>query len=142
MDVALERFYESRGSDLKDRHGLKAESRLAVDFNGAVGEMCAAAALGLQWEGSVNVFKVPDVGTFHVRTAFEENYSLIIRDGDPDGIYVLVVGCLPVYKVVGFISSADAKAMDKYRRNPNGRGAAWFIPQHELTPIEDIQMGP
>ena len=61
---------------------------------------------------------------------------LIIRDhDDPSSRFILVVGTAPVYRIVGSILGAYAKAQDGWRRDPGGRGKpCWFVPQSALEP--------
>jgi hypothetical protein len=62
---------------------------------------------------------------------------LIIRPGDPDGIYVLVTGQCPTFTVMGWIHSYDAKR-PQYWRSPDGGPGAWFVPQRALRSTSPI----
>lgn len=89
------------------------------------------------WHGSVNAAKSdPDVGkNIQVRATKLLRGKLIVTDSDPDDqIYVLVVGQIPEYNVVGWIRGADAKNKD-FIFAPNNRPPAYFVPQSELTEI-------
>jgi hypothetical protein len=55
----------------------------------------------------------------HVRWTTRSNGPLVIRPGDPDGVYVLVTGQCPTFTVMGWIHSYDAK-QPCYWRSPNG----------------------
>jgi hypothetical protein len=80
----------------------------------------------------LNGFKAPDVEHLHVRQTAHRDGSLIIRPGDPDGIYVLVTGQCPTFTIVGWIHSSDAK-QPHYWRSPDGGPGAWFVPQRKLS---------
>ncbi len=48
--------------------------------------------------------------------------------------FVLVVGSIPVYQVVGWLHGADAKLPQFRRQTPRGT-PAWWVPQSELKPL-------
>ena len=136
--VGVQRHYrcEIRGS--KQMHGFETAQidSLANDVHGAGGEIAAAKALKLYWPATVDTFDKPDIGeNTQVRTAQKDNYCLIIRETAKDHeIYVHVTGRLPFYKVWGYIKAIDAKK-DKYKKAPNNREPAWFIPAEDLKAI-------
>jgi hypothetical protein len=103
------------------------ESDWNVHIEAIAAEIAVAKALGIRYRPNLNGFKAPDVGDLHVRWTTRSNGPLIIRPGDPDGIYVLVTGRCPTFTVVGWIHSYDAK-QPQYWRSPNGGPGAWFIP--------------
>lgn len=110
-----------------------------TDVEGAAAEMAVAKLLGRYWSGSVNAFHDPDVGIIGVRHTTRPDGKLIVRDRDKDDVlYVLVTGSNGSYTIHGGIMGADARALDEYRRNPNGWGDAWFVPQSELAPLTDL----
>ena len=55
-----------------------------------MGACALAKILGEPWEPTVNTFKLPDLVNLQIRTTTYNTDKLIIRPGDPDGIYVLV----------------------------------------------------
>lgn len=105
-------------------------------IEGALGEMAFAKALGRYWSGSVNTFKNGgDVGDVQIRTRSRTDYDLIVRARDRDEDYfVLVVGCCPIYTIVGYMKGGDAK-QERWGKNHGGHGAAYFVPQNELRPL-------
>lgn len=129
--VGIRRRYASiRRSDT-----MVAKSHWEVDIVGALGECAVAKALGLYWSPDVNVFKVPDVGSLHVRSTKLKNGSLIIRPDDPDGTYILAVGEINEFNVAGFIESEDAKKPKFWKTD---EPPAWFVPQAALRDIREI----
>jgi hypothetical protein len=119
---------------LKDR---VYESDWNVNVEAIAAEIAVAKALGIPYRPNLNGFKAPDVENLHVRWTAHRNGSLIIRPGDPDGIYVLVTGQCPTFTVVGWIHSYDAK-QPHYWRSPNGCSGAWFVPQRALRSTSPI----
>jgi hypothetical protein len=108
------------------------ESDWNVHVEAIAAEIAVAKALGIRYRPKLNGFKAPDVEHLHVRQTAHRDGSLIIRPGDPDGIYVLVTGRCPTFTVVGWIHSSDAK-QPHYWRAPDGGPGAWFVPQRKLS---------
>jgi hypothetical protein len=108
------------------------ESDWNVHVEGIAAEIAVAKALGIRYRPKLNGFKAPDVEHLHVRQTAHRDGSLIIRPGDPDGIYVLVTGQCPTFTVMGWIHSSDAK-QPHYWRAPDGGPGAWFVPQRKLS---------
>jgi hypothetical protein len=136
--VAGKRMFEAVRMGLTDKHGMRKIDGLSSHINGACGELAVATLLGMEWDESVNVFKVPDVGNLHVRTRSEDWHDLIIRDNDADGLYVLVTGIAPKLTVQGVCDSRRVK-VPKYRKTYGGREEAWFIPQKELSSVYELK---
>lgn len=107
------------------------------DLESALAELAVARALGKYWAFTVNTFRTrADVGDYEVRHTTLEDGQLIIRPKDsPQATYILVRGFAPTYNIVGFIKGEDGMNK-KYIRNPGGLGAAFFIPEDKLKPIE------
>ena len=105
------------------------------EIEGAMAEAALARETGRFFDPRVGRYGAKDVGDFHVRHTSLTDGCLIIRERDPDGRYVLITGSLGNYRIAGWIDSARAKEMDDCRRAPNGRPAAWFIPQKRLDPL-------
>jgi len=110
---------------------------------GAIGEYIVAKHLGVFWTG-LTKFGATDVGPYQVRTASTTSTyapSLIIRPGDPDNqISILVTGKELTYTIVGWLWGRDAKRPE-FRRQPQNRPWAFFVPQHCLYPIDDLDIG-
>jgi hypothetical protein len=107
-------------------------------IEGIAAEIAVAKALGIPYRPNLEGFKAPDVGELHVRQTAHRDGSLIIRPGDPDGVYVLAIGQCPVFRIVGWIHSYDAK-QPQYWRAPNGGPGAWFVPQRMLKPLAALR---
>jgi len=134
-DVGRLRQSESERKGLKDKHGFSGPGGQGLHIRGACGELAAAKALGIEWQGSVNTFKRGgDVGKFQVRTRSKRWYDLLVRDGDADGdIFILVLGHdHPIYDVVGWIFARDAKK-SYWVKGHGGRDPAYFVPQSSLN---------
>lgn len=138
-EVGLRRHMEAIKSGRRDRHGAKSDdfgTGLVKHIDGAGGELAFAKARNLYWDGSVNTFKTGgDVGLVQVRTRREQHYDLLVRDDDRDeDWFVLVIGKMPEFRVVGCIRASDAKRPE-FRKNFGGHGAAFFVPQAVLRPL-------
>jgi hypothetical protein len=121
-----------------DRHGYQGLG-WTEHCEGACGELVVAKALGTYWSGSVNTFKVPDLGgNLQVRTRSEDNYELIVRINDSnDDRFVLVTGRAPIFHVRGWISGGAAKR-EEWLQTHAGRPAAYFVPQIALQPMHEL----
>lgn len=126
---------ESMRRNRKDAHGYKSASASVLDIHveGAAAEMAYCKARGVYWGAGVNTFKAADVGNkVQVRSTKLRNGCLIVREDDHDDhYYVLVVGQIPSFEVVGWILGRDAKRSE-WKRSPEGREEAFFVPQNQL----------
>lgn len=120
-----------------DKYGSKRDCAWQNHIEGACGEMAFAKAMGWYWDGGVNTFKRPDVGQVQVRTRSKDDYELIIRKKE-FGVYVLVTGLAPKYKIRGWFKSDDVR--EEWLKDHGGREAAYFIPTDKLYPIETIEV--
>jgi len=135
--VGASRALESKTRGLKDRHGFSGGC-WETQIEGAAGEMAAAKAMGLYWDGSVNAFRKPDLPGIQVRTRSQHGYDLIVRpDDSPDDLYVLVTGKMPEYQIHGWIRGSDAM-QDRWLKEHGDRPPAYFVPQDALQPIETL----
>jgi hypothetical protein len=135
--VGVLRQSEAIGRKLKSRAGI--ENPFQAHCEGACGELAASKALNQFWGGPINNFKSADIGeSIQVRTRSRPDGDLIVRDDDNDDhYYVLVVGQAPNYVVWGFMEGREAK-QEKWIKNPNGRGAAYFVPRSQLRPLNEL----
>jgi hypothetical protein len=137
--IGTMRHIESQKSNLGNAHGLtNAQSILALDVEGACGELAYCKARNVFFEGTVNTFKKSDVGSnVQIRTTPSHENSLIVRDGDSDNEYfVLVTGVCPTYFVRGYILGKNAK-QEKWKRDYNNRTPAYFVPQDALMQFKE-----
>ena len=120
----------------KNAHGFDGSTAWDIDIEGAAAELAYCKYRGKYWGGCVNTYKGADVGSnVQIRSTTRPDGCLIVRDNDPDDhFFVLVVGRIPAFTVVGFIKGCDAK-QKKWIRNPNGREACYFVPQDWLKRI-------
>lgn len=96
--------------------------------------MAYAKAAGVYWSGSVDTFKAPDVETVQVRTRSGDGprTDLIVRrSDDPDDVFVLVIGKIPNYRIVGWMRGHEAWR-DEYIASHGSRAPAWFVPPDKL----------
>ena len=134
--VGIRRQIEALQNGLPDSAGFEGEG-WSNHVEGAAGEMAFAKYRDRYWSGSVGTFKEGgDVGDVQIRTRSKSGYDLIVRDGDRDDDYfVLVVGTAPRFRIVGWIRAADAK-QPQWRQEHGGRPGAYFVPQSALHPFE------
>lgn len=114
-------------------------TRWAYDIEAAAAEYAAAKGLGLLWDGSYNTFKQADIGKkIQVRHTKESGNCLIIRPDDKkDEIFVLVIGSIPNFYIMGGIVGGNAMH-EKYLREYNNGPPAYFVPQKDLKPVSEI----
>lgn len=139
-DVGCRRQISSAYRKSKSRFGkLDKDYPFEIHIAGALGELACAKALNIYWPGGVDTFKAADLGAnLQVRTRPKPELDLIVRDDDKDeDVFILVTGTLPKYTVRGWIGGADAK-QPQWKKNPNGWGAAYFIPQSALRPMDQL----
>lgn len=131
------RQYEASKKGYKHKYGYKG---LGWDINieGALGEMAAAKALNVYWDGSVNTWKANDLEGIQVRTRSKHEYELIIRkDDDFNTLWVLVTGNNGSYIVRGWIHGKDAKKKEWLQAHGD-RDLSYFVPHEALKPIEEF----
>lgn len=109
------------------------------DIEAACAEMAYAKYRRRYWDFSVygkkerHLLKAGDVGHEQVRWTDLEDGSLIIRtDDDPENYFVLVIGMVPDFYMIGYIKGSDG-LKDEYIRGPHGGVRSWFVPQSALT---------
>lgn len=138
--VGARRRIESRSRGFKNGSGYNDENGWQIDIEGAAAEMAFAKLAHVYWSYSVNSFRREgDVGRIQIRHTERENGSLIIRPKDADtGLFVLVVGKIPSFNIVGAITAKKAKANPEWQKDYNNRDSAFFVPQESLVPIEKL----
>jgi len=133
------RHWEAVRGGMADRHGFDGDG-WGVHIEGALGEMAAAKALNIYWDGSVNTFKAHDLVGIQVRTRSRNDYELIVRPSDDDdAAWVLVTGKHGTYNVRGWIRGKDAKR-EEWLQTHGQRPPAYFVPHAALLPIEGLRM--
>jgi hypothetical protein len=134
--VGVHRRVASLG--FKDNHGYNDADGWTVDIEGACAEVAFAKATRRYWDGGVATFKAADVGkSIQIRYTPHEDGCLIVRDADPgEHAYILVTGKAPDFRIIGGMRGEEAKA-ERWKRAPNGRPAAYFVPQAALYELPD-----
>lgn len=129
----------------EDQHGFSGDGWEA-HIEGALAEMAAAKVLNCYWSAPVNTYRKEggdgiskiggrDVG---VRRRSHGWYDMLIRNNDAsDAFHICVIGKAPIFRVVGHIVGSEAK-QDKWIKKHGGRPPAWFVPQSELSNIEEL----
>ena len=133
-NIGCNRLVDSLNKSL-DTVSTGAKRNWSHEVEGCLAEIAVAKEFDLYFDPSLGKYRSKDVGKYHVRHTENEKGCLIIRPKDPDGIYILVIGKLGRYKIIGGIDSKKARKMVQYIRDYNGRPDAWFIPQNELQEI-------
>lgn len=136
------RFYEAQTKGFSNGPD-GANPNWDMSIEGALTEMAYAKFRNVYYGHPVNNFKGPDVGeNVQIRSTHIETGSLIFRPADHEtDYYVLVVGRMPTYRIVGWMLGADCK-QEKWFRAPNGRPAAWFVPQQALNTFDGASVKP
>lgn len=139
-DQALARGY-------RDKHGAEvfgAQRGRDISVLGALGEAAAAKALGLPYTpGQFHDLGADGVGDFEIRTTEKHSNSLIIREADPERIFILVTTeDRRTYIVQGWMPSKAARLNASWRRAPGGRPPAWFVPGACLIDIRWLPLKP
>ena len=138
--VGCRRQIQALQAGLTPNAGYKG-SGWEIHIEGAAGELAFARFRNLYWPATVGTFKRGgDIGdNIQVRTRTNWNHDLIVRDTDRnDDVFILVVGTIPRFHIVGWLRGGDAKH-PRYRKTYGDRPAAYFIPQHDLRPFEKTQ---
>lgn len=114
------------------------------NVEGALAEVAAQRALGVNWsglEGGAGTKALGgDAGPYQIRLRIadylDERPRMIVQQQDaPHEAFVLVVGRLGLYRLVGWMHAGEARQHGEWIANPGGWGEAWFVPQAALRPI-------
>lgn len=140
--VGAMRNIASLRQGLRHSHGYDGSDGWSIHIEGAAAEMAVAKFLGLYWEGGVNTFKQGDVGDLQVRWTDKESGRLLIRPRDPLAIYVLAVGRIPEFRVVGWFEYLSARDLRDDWLTDFGnpiRPKVHGVPQFHLRDIEELR---
>ena len=143
--VGLERYRRSKMRKGKPRWSYEPGAMTGPETHvyGARGEAAFAFALGLDWKGPVDTFRVdPDVEpNWEVRTA-SNPYNFKVAPGDRPSLlvgFVLNDKGSPVYQIVGCIKADWAQRnlplVDKPIKGKYHNVPAHWPREHTLTPI-------
>ena len=109
-----------------------------IHFIGAAGELAAAKALGLYWNGEWG----HDVGPYEVRTVSQSNYCLRVKKTDPyNKAFILVVTTPPIMQpptleLVGWKYADNAQTTQYWKEHWNP--AAFYVPQTNLNSMATL----
>jgi hypothetical protein len=125
----------------RDRYGASPERGWQCHIEGAAGELAVAKWLNLYWSGQLGRLWAPDVGRLEVRTRSRDDYELLVHPDDPAAaVFVLVVGRMPTFRLVGWIRGAEATRRGRWD-DPAGGRPAYFVPQAALAPLATLRRG-
>ena len=134
----------SQAAGLQENHGqpLRGAAADEITIEGFCSELAVSRVLHFPWVPSTNSFKGADIASnVQVRSTTGENHRLIVRWGDPvDNIYVLAVGRRPKYRIAGWMHGREAKNHRYWKDVGNGREAAFWVPQHSLHSITELEI--
>lgn len=106
------------------------------DIDGACAEIAVSKAIGRRIGSPIGTFHAPDVGTIQVRHTKLESGCLIHRREDSERRpFVLVVGEIPTYTIVGWLYGKECRKTE-WLKTYNNREPAWFVPQQALRKFE------
>jgi len=110
------------------------------EIEGAGAELAVCKNRKLYCPFGINTFKNADIGKIlQVRHTERENGRLIVRPNDnPNHTYILVIGKMPNFKMIGWIKGKDAM-VDEYKDNPNRGKPCWMVPQKDLVGFKGIR---
>jgi hypothetical protein len=126
-----ERHRRAQKAGARDRSHVATHDGLNIHIQGAAAEIAASKHLNRRWLFSAykpgQADLEPDI---EVRSTPRPHGCLVIRQRDHDDRpYVLVVGQIPSFRVVGWVYGHEAK---RYERRPDG---SYWVPQTELPPL-------
>jgi hypothetical protein len=143
LEMSLARFVAEQrdrmgqlaGAD-DTKYGEHGTESLELHYRGCLGELAFAKSANVYWSGAGNDFSnEEDVGSVQVRTTSLANGSLIVRPNElqryAERPWALVIGSLDTYRIAGWIYGREA-GRRSWLRDPNGRPAAYFVPQGYL----------
>jgi hypothetical protein len=126
-------------------HGQETKiGRWEVHIEGAAAELVVAKALNIYWDSyaeDLGKIKADVGGVIEVRQTFREEGSLICQkkdheQGKHDVPFVLVVGKIPTFRIVGWAHGWSVMVPEFWRKNI--RDPAWLMPQKHLRPISEL----
>lgn len=137
--VGEARTIRNRAKGNGHRHGKAPGADWTGDIEAACAETAAAKGIGVYLPVAVSPAedRHGDLGYgLHVRHSERDDARLILHPDDQDvGLFTLVVGSAPVYRLAGFIEAVDGKR-EQWWSDPTGNDRpAFFVPQEALHPI-------
>jgi hypothetical protein len=140
---AATRMIASHGLNHASTYRRSFTERLHQELVGVLAERAWAKFRNEYYRSPLNEFHdVPDASDdTEVRGVDEPGKRLIVRDNDAsDRRYVsLLVDREGNATVRGWMLGGDAKR-DEWKTNPNGHREAWFVPNDQLRPIDELPL--
>lgn len=117
----------------RDKRAAETPDPFWTDIQSSCAEAAFAKYTKQHNPHAIDTFKTKaDVAGYEIRWGEDRDSSLIIRPNDnPEAMYILVVGRVPDFWLIGGIRGLQARR-DKWQRAPNNRKPAWFVPQSAL----------
>ena len=136
--VGCQRRLRGMARQLGEPSGRPSGDLWGLDVEAAGAELAVAKLLDTYWFDSGGPDR-GDVDSYEVRYSRRFDGDLIIRPGDDDErVFVLVVGAIPVYQVVGYKHARDGK-QEAYRwQGDPSRPPCFKVPRGELNPVGDL----
>ena len=113
------------------------------NLGGALAEYAVAKYLGCYWSQQPENMRLPDVGGIvEVRSTPHADGLLRLHDRDKDEApYVLALTYdLPKVYLVGWMTGAAGKDARFFGDKWNNNRPAFWVPQSELSPMEDLRV--
>jgi hypothetical protein len=138
-----QRVNEEKGLRGRNKGAWRGDKALEIHLLGAAGEMAVASYLGLK----EHLFKETEAkrgsedlpGNIDVKTRSKSRYDLIVqKNEDPRKKYVLVTVERQKTLIHGWCYGKDAMK-DEYWADYAGGRPAYFVPQSQLRPMEELQ---
>ena len=144
-EVGTTRHNESVKNKNQERLQNPNKTSLETDQDGAEYELAVCKGLTIPWSKSVNTFGAPDMlHDGQIKGTEYRSGCLIVRErNNPEHRYILVIDHgqwrdgLFHYYIAGWIYGKDARK-DEWKKNPNDREPAWFVPQDALNPVREF----
>lgn len=131
-DVGARREANARVRGLKDSVYKDDLASWGTHIEAAGAEMAVAKALGLYWDGSVNVGKREDLPRTGLEVRWNQNperTSCKVKPTDT-GIVIAVRGSSPAYELLGWIKAEEARRQEWLAR---GTPPAYLAPHSALS---------
>lgn len=140
--VGESRCIRNRYAATAHRHGKPPGSDWTGDVEAACAEVAVAKGIGVYMPitSSPGDDRHGDLGFgLHVRHSQRDDARLILHKDDQDvGLFVLVTGAAPTFRLAGFLEAAKGKR-DEWWTDPTGdERHAFFVPQDALHPIAGL----
>lgn len=105
-------------------------------IEGACAEMAFAKYINRFWSGAVGDHGALDVDRYQLRVSRYDAAHLIIHPHEK-GIFVLLTGHAPTYRLCGWLDARDAKR-DRYWGELQTGRPAYNVPQRDLYPMSSF----